>query len=84
MDSHFPYIALTDERWFRRLLSRSDFGRLDEANFWQPSGTRPPAFTSRFELVTDNNRHVVRSGTVRDQTTRITRDAPSRARPRAS
>jgi len=38
-----PYIALTDRRWFDYLASRSEFGRIDEANFWRPSAQTAPA-----------------------------------------
>ena len=31
-----PFIALTDERWFRFLSSRAVNGRVDEVNFWYP------------------------------------------------
>ncbi len=38
-----PFIANTDERWFRFLTerSRATDGVLDEANFWQPEAKRP-------------------------------------------
>lgn len=39
-----PFVALTDERWFRFLRGRAAAeGRLDEVNFWSPQTTKPLA-----------------------------------------
>lgn len=35
------FVALTDKAWFDFLLQRSDQGRLDEVNFWQPKALAP-------------------------------------------
>lgn len=36
-----PFIALTDKSWFDFLSSQAVDGRVDEANFWNPSAGRP-------------------------------------------
>jgi hypothetical protein len=36
-----PFIADTDSRWFDLLSARSDGGRVDEVNFWQPRALQP-------------------------------------------
>lgn len=36
-----PFVAVTDTAWFEFLSSRAVDGRLDEANFWSPSSSRP-------------------------------------------
>jgi putative restriction endonuclease len=39
-----PFVANTDRAWFQFLRNQADAnGRLDEANFWLPSGQDPPA-----------------------------------------
>jgi putative restriction endonuclease len=35
------FVALTDRAWFDYLSRRSNRGRFDEVNFWQPKATRP-------------------------------------------
>lgn len=37
----FPFIALTDDRWFDFLSTRARDGVVDEVNFWQPKAQVP-------------------------------------------
>ena len=36
-----PFIALTDDRWFRFLGAQAGVGVVDEVNFWSPSSDHP-------------------------------------------
>ena len=40
MQTVLPFIAVTDDRWFRFLKGEASGGRVDEVNFWSPRSVR--------------------------------------------
>jgi len=45
------FVALTDKAWFDFLFNRSEQGRVDEVNFWQPRATTPMRKMAPGELI---------------------------------
>lgn len=54
------FVGVTDEAWFELLASRPN---LDEANFWQPSGSRGPVLeAAHIRGVAEGGAHSVDNG----------------------